>query len=126
MSDNEIILLVIIIAVAIILVIAIYFGFIYAKSKITKKKVDSVFDPEKLIEEESLMNSMDEKVNVDFSNSDKDNFVNDTVKVDIVKTDSPNDNQQINPFGVDLTKTTQDGKDYIKEEEKRTQNKFFS
>lgn len=126
MNDNEIILLVIIIAIAIILVIAIYFGFIYAKSKITKKKVDSIFDPERLIEEESLMNSMDEKINVDFSNSGKDNFVNDTVKVDMVKTDSPTDNEQINPFGVDLTKTTQYGKDYIKEEEKRTQNKFFN
>ena len=124
MSKNEIILLAIIAIVGVIIVFAIYFGYIYTRSKISKKKVDSIFDPEKLVEEESLMNTMDEKRNVEYKTPTQDNFITEDTTVDLVQSETPN-NTQINPFGVDLTKTTIEGKDYIKEEEERAQNKFF-
>lgn len=124
MSKNEIILLAIIAIVGVIIVFAIYFGYIYTRNKISKKKVDSIFDPEKLVEEESLMNTMDEKRNVEYKTPTQDNFITEDTTVDLVQSETPN-NTQINPFGVDLTKTTIEGKDYIKEEEERAQNKFF-
>ena len=124
MSKNEIILLAIIAIVGGIIVFVIYFGYIYTRNKISKKKVDSIFDPEKLVEEESLMNTMDEKRNVEYKTPTQDNFITEDTTVDLVQSETPN-NTQINPFGVDLTKTTIEGKDYIKEEEERAQNKFF-
>ena len=71
------------------------------------------------------MNTMGEKRNVEYKVKEPDSFITEEATVDLVKNETSNNIEQINPFGVDLTKTTKDGRDYIKEEEQRAQNKFF-
>ena len=126
MGANEIMLIAIIVIIGVILVFGVYFGYIFIKSRITNKKADSIFSPENLVEEESLMNVMDEKKNIEFNDvkADKSNeFFTNVDNVDIVKTE--NSNEPLNPFGVDLTKNTIEGKDYIKEEKEKAKNKYF-
>ena len=121
MNANEIMLLIIIVIAGFMLVLEIYFGYIYLMKKVKNKKVDSIFTPEKLIEEESLMNSMDDKRNIEFKN--KDSFTNEA-PVKLVENETTS-TEQINPFNVDLTKTTIKGRDYIKEEEEKAEKKYF-
>lgn len=121
MSTNEIILLAIIVIVGFIFVFGVYFGYIYFMKNIKHKKVDSIFSPEKLVEEDSLMNSMDDKKNVEFKSND--NFTTNEAPVKLVSNETTT--EQINPFGVNLTKTTTEGRDYIKEEEEKVGRKYF-
>lgn len=106
MSTNQIIFLIIVVLTGIILVIVTYLILVHFMSKKKNRKVELIFAPERLIEEESLMNVMDEKKNVDFNNAPKvenKKFLTDTEdKVEIVQTDTVKP-VQINPFGVDLT-----------------------
>lgn len=123
MSKNEIILLAIVVLVGIFLVFGIYFTYIFIKNKVSTKKVNSIFSPEKLAEEESLMNYMDEKKNIEYNIKEKESTFIHNTHVDIVKNETRE--EQINPFGIDLTKKNENEKDYIKEEEERASRKFF-
>ena len=51
---------------------------------------------------------MDEKKNVEFKNNNQDQFINNQEKVNIVTSDVMEQEQKVNPFGVDLTKRTED------------------
>ena len=124
MSTNEIILLAIVIIGTILLVFTIYFLYIFFNHKVKKKKVDSIFIPEKLQEEESLLNSMDKKTNIEFNKKEESNTFTNANDIKILK-DEKNNNVPLNPFGIDLTKTTHENRDYVKEEEERLKNKFF-
>lgn len=129
MDTNMIIVAVIVALVGVILVFGIYFTYVYFYNKKHKKKIDSLFDVNNLVEEESLMNVMDDKRNVDFKNEEKNDkftFVSDT-EVEIAESDVMKEEEKINPFGVDLSNKTYDNKtvDYIKEEEERASRKFF-
>ena len=126
MSTNEIILIAIVVIVGVILVFGIYFGYTFITGRMSKKKSNATFNPENLVEEESLMNYMDEKKNIDFNNKKEEEIESftDADVVEIVKNETA-EKEEINPFGVDLTKTTREGRDYVKEEEERAKKKYF-
>lgn len=127
MDTNMILIAGIVALSGVILVFGIYFAYIYFYNKNHKKKKDTIFDASNLVEEESLMNVLDEKKNVEFKNEEKNDkftFVSND-EVEIAETDVMKEEEQINPFGVDLTKKTRENVDYIKEEEERKERKFF-
>lgn len=127
MDANQIILLIIVVLASLIAVFGIYFLIIFLMNRKREKKVDTIFNPNNLVEEESLMNVMDEKKNVEFQNSFKneDQFVLDQEEVKMVATDSMTREQQVNPFGVDLTMHTTDNTPIEIPDEDNSQNRFF-
>lgn len=128
MDANQILVIIIVILVGFILVFGTYFIYTTIYNKRHKKKTDTIFDTNNLVEEESLMNVMDEKRNFDFKNeteNEKFTFVDDT-PVETATSEVMKTEEQINPFDVDMTKKTRDNVDYVKEEETRTSNKFFN
>ena len=64
MTINQIILLIIVILFSIILIFGIYFLTLYFLNKKREKKIDNIFNPNNIVEEESLLNVMDKKRNV--------------------------------------------------------------
>ena len=107
MDINQIILIIIVVLLSIIVLLGIYFLITYIMKKKQGKKENSLFDPTKLHEENSLVKVMDEKKNVEFKNN-KDQFINNQEEVKIVTSEVMEQEQKINPFGVDLTKRTKD------------------
>ncbi len=108
MDINQIILIIIVVLISIIVLLGIYFLITFLIKNKQGKKEKSLFDPTKLHEEESLVKIMDEKKNVEFKNNNQDQFINNQEKVNIVTSDVMEQEQKVNPFGVDLTKRTED------------------
>ena len=128
MDPNQTIILAIIILSGIIVVFTVYFLIIFIHNKKSEKKIDTIFNPQNLIEEDSLMNVMDEKKNVEFTTKTKienNNFLSENVDAKMVTSSVRKQDQQINPFGVDMTKHTLDKAPIIEDDEDRSQNKFF-
>ena len=119
-------LIAIIVIIGAFLAFGLYFGFVFIKSRKKTKRTDLMFSSEKLIEEESLINIMDDKNNFEYSSDDEAKTPNTFVNVDnvnIVKTETKN--EPLNPFDVDLTRKTRESRDYIKEDEERQKKKYF-
>jgi len=112
-SANEILLLLIVILSSLIIVFGIYFLSNYLLNLKRKKKIDNVFDPSNLVEEESLMNVMDDKKNAEFKpkGADQERFVKSNDEVKFV-TSGLTQEEKINPFDVDLTMRTKDNVKY--------------
>lgn len=109
MDSNQTILLVIIILVSLIIVFGAYLLIVYLLNKKREKKIDTIFNPNNLVEEESLMNVMDEKRNLEYKTEvDQERFVQNVDNVEVVTSDAMTREEQVNPFGVDLTLRTKD------------------
>ncbi len=122
-------MLIIIVLTSIIVVFGIYFLIIFLLNKKREKKLDTIFNPTNLVEENSLMNMMDEKRNLEFTkeeNKHQDRFVVDQEMVDIiaVEENSIPQSQKTNPFGVDMTMRTKDNTPIEPQSENR--NKFIN
>ncbi len=129
MTANQIIMLIIIVLTSIIVVFGIYFLIIFLLNKKREKKLDTIFNPTNLVEENSLMNMMDEKRNLEFTKEEdkhQDRFVVDQEMVDIiaVEENSIPQSQKANPFGVDMTMRTKDNTPIEPQSENR--NKFIN
>ena len=104
MDINQIILLIIIILVSLIVVFGAYNLIVYLLNKKREKKIDTIFNPNNLVEEESLMNVMDEKRNLEYKEPvDKERFVQNVDEVNVVTSEAMTREEQVNPFGVDMT-----------------------
>lgn len=123
MDINQIIILAIVILSAIIVVIISY----YLINKYLEKKSegkDSLFNPNKLHEEDSLMNMMDDKKNMEYQKEDNktNTYINNNQTVKVAETDSAKDLKPINPFGIDLEPKENKNPNI----EDNSQNKFFN
>lgn len=125
MSTNEILILVIVILGSIIIVVGTYFLANFLLNLKRKKKIDNVFDPSNLVEEESLMNVMDDKKNVEYKpkGADVERFVKSNDEVKLV-TNGLTQEEKINPFEVDMTMRTKDNVKYEIPDPENT-NKFI-
>ncbi len=122
METNQILLIVIVVLVSIIAIFGIYFLVLYLMNRKREKKIDNIFDPTKLVEEESLMNVMDEKRNVEFKKNDE-KFVTNNEEVKII-TSGLTQEEKVNPFNVDLTMRQKDNTP-IEIKDPDNQNKFI-
>ena len=98
-------------------------------NKKREKKVNTIFDPTNLVEEESLMNVMDEKKNIEFKASvDQERFVQNAEEVQVVTTQGLSQEQKANPFGVDMTIRNKDNSTVQLPDQtnNNNQNKFFN
>ena len=128
MDANQIIIIGIVILSGIILVFGIYFLIVYIHNKNHEKKMDTIFNPKNLVEEESLMNVMDQKKNIEFLEEKKDEqrvFLNDDASAEVVTSDVLKQEKQVNPFGVDLTMHTKDNQPITIPDENSSQNRFI-
>lgn len=126
MDINQILLIIIIILVALIVIVAAYLGLYKLLNRKREKKFDNIFDPSKLVEEKSLMNVLDEKRNIEYTEPhDKERFVTNAEEVQMVTNQSVSREQQANPFGVDMTMRTKDNTPVAPSENTQNQNKFF-
>lgn len=126
MTANQILILVIVILLSIIVVFGIYFLLAFLKSKKKEKKVETIFSPTNLVEEESLMNVMDDKKNVEFKkNENTERFVSPSNEVQMVTSNSMSQEQKVNPFGVDLTLRTKEDGQKIEIQDPNNTNKFI-
>ncbi len=127
MNGNQILIIAIIVLIGVILVFGVYFLLIYLKMKKSEKKTDTIFNPNNLVEEESLLNIMDEKRNLEFkseNNNEKNTFLTENESVDMVSNGLTRE-QKSNPFGIDMTAPQSHSND-VNLEEKRSENKFFN
>lgn len=128
MDINQIIILAIVVLVAVIVVFGVYFLIVYLKNKKATKKSDTIFNPTNLVEEESLLNVMDRKKNVEFVDEkpeEKKMFLSDDKGVDIVTLEVLKEKENVvNPFGVDMTMRTKDNVE-IKPTSETSNNKFI-
>jgi len=124
--DDKILITIIVVLVSFIIIFGIYFLLIKIINSKKKKKVDFLFNTDNLVEEESLMNVMDEKRNVEFSasNGNEDRFIMNNQEVKMVTNEALTQEEKINPFGVDLTKRDKDNTP-IEIPKVNEQNKFF-
>lgn len=122
METNQILLIVIVVLVSIIAIFGIYFLVLYLMNRKREKKIDNIFDPTKLVEEESLMNVMDEKRNVEFKKNDE-KFVTNNEEVKII-TSGLTQEEKVNPFNVDLTMHKKDSTP-IEINDPNNKNKFI-
>lgn len=126
---NQIIIVAIIVLLAVIVVFGIYFLVTGINSKRQNKKENIKFNTDNLVEEESLLNVMDEKKNIDFNvqKNESNNFINNEENVEIAVTDTVKENDPANPFGVDMTPHLKDASlnqnDF---QEENNGNKFFT
>lgn len=106
MSINQILIIIIVVLVSLIIIIGTYFSIVYFINKKREKKIDNIFNPSNLVEEESLMNVMDEKKMLDFvkDNDNSDNFVKQNEEVQVVTSEVMAQEKKTNPFGVDMTR----------------------
>lgn len=126
MTPNQIMILIIVILASIIVIVGIYFLALFFLNKKREKKIDNIFNPNNLVEEESLMNVMDEKKNVEFKNttSNQEKFVQNNEDVKIVTSQALSQEEKVNPFGVDLTMHHKDSTP-IEMEDPNNKNKFI-
>lgn len=122
METNQILLIVIVVLISIIVIIGIYFLVLYLMNKNREKKIDNIFDPTRLVEEESLMNVMDEKRNVEFKKNEE-KFVNNSEEVKIIASGLTQE-QKTNPFNVDMTMHKKDSTP-IEIKDPNNKNKFI-
>ena len=123
MDINQIIIIAIIILVAIIVVILGY----YFINKLIEKKSEgksTLINPNKLHEENSLMNMMDDKKNMEYQTEDNktNTYINKDEKIEVAETSMVKEEKPINPFGVDLTKKVDNMPNYSENND----NKFFN
>lgn len=103
MDINQMLLIAIIILGSIIVIFLIYFLLNYLLNIKREKKIKNIFDPASLVEEESLMNVLDEKHNLDHINiPSQDSFVAPHIKVKMVTNEAISKEQKVNPFGIDM------------------------
>lgn len=122
---NQIILIAIVVLASIVVLFILYFTITYFMKHKQGKKERSLFDPTNLHEEESLVKVMDEKKNVEFKTNDN-QFVQNQEKVNIVTSEVMEQEQKINPFGVDMNKQTLDNNpNYDFQSEENSNNKFI-
>lgn len=124
MDTNQMILIAIIILSSIIVIFGGYFLVVFLINKNREKKVKTIFDPSNLVEEESLMNVMDEKRNLEYKTPDTERFVNDAEEVKVVTSQALSREEKVNPFGVDMTMRTKDNTK-IELNDANNQNKFI-
>ncbi len=127
MDINQILLIIIVILVALIVIVAGYMILHHLINSKREKKFDSIFDPSKLVEEKSLMNVLDEKKNIEYSqNQNTERFVTNAEEIKVVSTpDALSREQKVNPFGVDMTIKTKDDVPVVPTDPSQNQNKFF-
>ncbi len=127
MTTNQILMLIIVILVSIITVFGIYFLIVYLMNKKKEKKVDTIFNPSNLVEEESLMNVMDEKKNVEFKKPENntERFVSNNDEVKIITSETMSQEQKVNPFGVDLSLRTKEDGHKLEIQDGSNTNKFI-
>lgn len=127
MTANQIVIIAIVVLASIIVIFGIYFLIVHLLNKKRDKKINTIFDPENLVEEESLLNVMDEKKNIESttSNANQDKFISDQETTQFQATNTLTQEQKINPFGVDLTMRTKDNTK-IEIKDSNDQNKFIS
>lgn len=96
-------------------------------NKKKEKKVDTIFNPTNLVEEESLMNVMDDRKNVEFKKPENntERFVSNSDDIKIVTSEAMSQEQKINPFGVDLTLRTKEDGHKIEIQDPNNTNKFI-
>lgn len=126
MDINQILLIIIVILTSIVVIFAVYFLLNYLFNMKREKKIDNIFDPTKLVEEQSLMNILDEKKNLEYSvPTDKERFVTNVEEVKVVTNNSLTREQKVNPFGVDMTIHDKENNSFeIKDSD--NQNKFIN
>lgn len=126
MTPNQIIMLVIVVLGSLILVVGTYVLVVFLLNKNREKKIDTIFNPTNLVEEQSLMNVMDQKKNVEFKGDDE-RFLTNAQEVKVVAQSALTQEQKINPFGVDLTMQdkTNGIKVEIEDNTSNSQNKFI-
>ncbi len=122
METNQILLIVIVVLISIIVIIGIYFLVLYLMNRKREKKIDNIFDPTKLVEEESLMNVMDEKKNVEFKQNEE-KFINNNEQVKMISSGLTQE-EKVNPFNVDLTLRQKDSTP-IEINDPNNKNKFI-
>lgn len=126
MDANQMILVIIVMLASLIVVFGIYFLIVALMNKKRTKKVKTIFDSTNLVEEESLMNVLDEKRNLEYNTptQTEERFVMNQDQVQMVKSNSLTQEEKVNPFGVDLTMRSNDNVtlDIPNENE---QNRFF-
>jgi len=122
METNQILLIVIVVLISIIVIIGIYFLILHLMNKNREKKINNIFDPTRLVEEESLMNVMDEKRNVEFKKNEE-KFVNNSEEVKIIASGLTQE-QKTNPFNVDMTMHKRDSTP-IEVKDPNNKNKFI-
>lgn len=126
MDANQIVLIMIVVLASIIVIFGIYFLIIYLMNRKREKKVNTIFDPTNLVEEESLMNVMDQKKNIEYkSDVDQERFVQNAQEVQVVTTQGLSQEQKANPFGVDMTIRNKDNSTVELPDTTNNQNKFF-
>ncbi len=121
MDTNQILLIIIVVLISVIVIFALYFLVFHLVNRKNDKKTVSIFNPENLVEEESLMNVMDEKKNVEFQ-SDEEKFVNNNEEVKIVSSDLTQQ-EKVNPFNIDMTLRKKDNTKITIEDDNK--NKFI-
>jgi len=126
MKTNQIILIIIVVLLSIIIVVGVYYLANYLLNKKMEKKEDNVFHPNNLVEEESLMNMLDTKKNIEYNTkgNDQERFVLSNDEVPIITNKSMSQEQKINPFGIDMTMHSKDGTT-IEIEDIYNKNKFI-
>lgn len=126
MDINQILLLAIVILGSIIVIFVVYFILNYFLNIKREKKIDSIFDPATLVEEESLMNVLDEKHNLDHNQTPRqDSFVAPHVEVKLASQEAVSREQKVNPFGIDLSSNKDDQPAPSIEDSQNNQNKFL-
>ncbi len=126
MDINQILLFVIVVLSSIIAIFLVYFLIIFLMNRKREKKVKTIFDPSTLVEEESLMNVLDDKKNIEFKNpAPQENFVSNAQQVNVVTSQVISQEQKSNPFGVDMTKHNRNDVPVDIPEQPNSQNKFI-
>ncbi len=126
MDINQILLIIIVILASLIIIFVIYFLLHFLFNLKREKKRATIFDPSKLVEEESLMNALDEKKNLEYHNTvDKERFLNNTEDVKVVTNEALTHEQKVNPFGIDMSNANQpnENQNYI---DSNNKNKFIN
>lgn len=127
MSTNQMLMLAIVILSSLIAVVALYYLVLFLINKKREKKVDDIFNPSNLVEEESLMNVMDEKKNVEFKKTqgNEEQFVENNSDVKIVTSQALTQEEKVNPFGVDMTMHKKEDGTKIEIQDPNNKNKFI-
>lgn len=122
MNINNLLLIAIAVLLGVLTIVIIYLIVSALTKKKTGKHIDELFDPDRLVEEESLMNSLDEKRNVDFQNQkDEARFLTSQKEVEIVRTEETQE-KKLDPFNINGVQK----KDNQQESTQENNNRFFS
>lgn len=122
MNVNNLLLIAIAILLGVLTIVIIYLIASSLTKKKTGKHIDELFDPDRLVEEDSLMNSLDEKKNVDFQNkTDEAKFLTSQEKVEIVRTDEAKE-KKLDPFNINGNQNN----DNKQKSTQENNNRFFN